>query len=124
VSIETIPVAFDDLASGDKWRFVWGFFWRGLCLTAASAVGGGIAGGVVGFVVATLAGVLGKSLSDVMLMIRILGGVAGAIVGFAMLWLLIRWLFRVHWFGYRLRLVREPSNNALEQDARPRVSLG
>ncbi|MGA9335406.1 MAG: hypothetical protein WBV39_14095 [Rudaea sp.] len=100
-------ISFENLASTDRWRFVCGFFWRSLCVALISMVGGAVAGGVIGFVTALIAHAFGKSLSDVLLLIRVLGGLAGLLVGFASLWLLIRWCFRVKWFGYRLRFVRD-----------------
>lgn len=101
-----IGVSFDDLPDGDKWRFVWGFLWRSLCIAVLSMVGGAIVGAVIGFVTVVIAQALGKSLADVMLPIRILSASAGLLVGFAALWQLMRWCFRVNWFGHRLRLVK------------------
>jgi ABC-type amino acid transport system permease subunit len=105
-SVESIGVSFDELSSRDKWRFAWGFFWRGLCIAALSMLGGAIAGAVIGFVTVIIARILGKSLADVMLLIRILSGTAGLFIGFAFLWQLLRWYFRAKWFGHRLRLVK------------------
>jgi hypothetical protein len=100
-------ISFDNLASTDRWRFVWGFFWRSLCLAVLSAFGGAVAGAVIGFVTVVIAQAVGKSLADVLLLIRILGGLAGLLVGFAALWQVLRWCFRTNWFGYRLRFVRD-----------------
>jgi ABC-type uncharacterized transport system permease subunit len=107
VSAESHGISFENLASTDRWRFVWGFFWRSLCIAVLSMLGGALAGAVIGFVTVVIAQVLGKSLSDVLLLIRVLSGLAGLLVGFAALWLLMRWCFRAKWFGYRLRLVRD-----------------
>ena len=100
-------ISFENLASADRWRFVWGFFWRSVCVAVLSMLGGAVAGAVIGFVTVVIAQSLGKSLADVLLLIRILGGLAGLLVGFAALSLLMRWCFRVNWFGYRLRFVRD-----------------
>jgi hypothetical protein len=104
---ENSGITFDNLASSDKWRFVWGFFWRSVCVALLSMLGGGVAGAVIGLVSVTIAQVLGNSLADVILLIRILGGTAGLLVGFASLWQLIRWCFRTRWFGHRLRFVKD-----------------
>ena len=100
-------IRFDDLPDGDKWRFVWGFFWRSMCIAVLSGLGGAVAGFVIGFVTVVVAQALGKGLADVLLSIRIMSGAAGLMVGFAALWQLIRWCFRARWFGHRLRLVKD-----------------
>jgi hypothetical protein len=105
--IKDIGIGFDDLRDGDKWRFVWGFFWRSLCVAVLSMAGGAIAGGVIGFISLIFARVFGKSAADALLFVRIAAGGAGLLIGFASLWLLVRWYFGAKWFGHRLRLVKE-----------------
>ena len=102
-----LEIAFDELCGRDKRRFFWGYLWRSLLAAIASAVGGAVAGAVIGFVTVVIAQANGKSLADVSLLIRLLSGTAGFIIGVIVLWHLIRWLFRVRWFGHRLRLVRD-----------------
>lgn len=104
---ESRGISFENLSSSDRWRFVWGFFWRSVCIAVLSMLGGAVAGAVIGFVTVVIAQALGKSLADVLLLIRVLGGLVGLLIGFAALWLLMRWCFRVKWFGYRLRFVRD-----------------
>ena len=105
--IEGQGITFDDLASAEKWRFMWGFFWRSICIALLSMLGGAVAGAIIGFVTTVIAQLLGKSVTDVLTLIRVLSGFGGLLVGFAALWLLVRWCFRANWFGYRLRLVRD-----------------
>jgi ABC-type methionine transport system permease subunit len=100
-------VTFDELRREDQWRFVWGFFWRSMCATVVATLGGAVAGGLIGFVVGIAIQLMGKSFAGNEWQFRILGGLIGFVIGFIVLWQLIRWLFHVRWFGYRLRLVRD-----------------
>ena len=105
--IDNISVHIDDLSQDDKWRFAWGFFWRSAVVAVLSMLGGGIVGAIIGFVTVLIAQAVGKSLADVLLLIRVLSGCGGLLVGFAAMWQLLRWCFRTRWFGYRLRLVKD-----------------
>jgi hypothetical protein len=107
VTLENIGVGFDELSKDNKWRFAWGFFWRSMCVALLSMLGGALVGAIIGFVTVVIAQSFGKSLADVTVLIRILSGSGGLAVGFVALWQLIRWCFRVTWFGHRLRLVRD-----------------
>jgi hypothetical protein len=107
VLVANFGISFDDLASADRWRFVWGFFWRSICVAIVSSLAGAAAGAMIGFFAVVIAQSVGSSLEDVMSLIRILSGGAGLLIGFAALWQLIRWCFAVRWFGHRLRLVKD-----------------
>jgi ABC-type amino acid transport system permease subunit len=100
-------VVFDELTAGDRFRVFWGFIWRGVLLTIASAVGGVIVGAMVGFVLGLIAHFLGWPANLLKTAAGILGGIAGGAVGLWMAWQYIRWLFRAKWSGYQLRLVRQ-----------------
>ena len=99
-------VMFDELATRDRFRVFWGFLWRGLLTTIASALGGGIAGFILGFILGLVAHFLGWPPESIRTGGVILGGVTGFVVGLCMLWQYLRWLFRAKWSGYQLRLVR------------------
>ena len=100
-------LTFDQLSNGEKWRFFWGYLWRSVLASIASVARGAVAGGVIGFVTVMIAQAMGKTLADVTFLIRVLGGTVGFALGAVVLWQLIRWLFRVRWFGHRLRLVKD-----------------
>jgi len=100
-------VVFDELAIGDRFRVFWGFIWRGLLITIASALVAFIIGAILGFVFGLVAHFLGWPPDSIKRGGGILGGIAGAVVGFSMIWQYIRWLFRAKWSGYQLRLVRQ-----------------
>lgn len=99
-------VAFDELTTRDRFRVLWGFFWRGLLITIASTVGGGVAGFVLGFILGIIGHALGWSVESIRTGGAILGGIAGLVIGLSLLWQYIRWLFRAKWSGYQLRLIR------------------
>lgn len=100
-------VVFDQLTIGDRFRVYWGFMWRGILMTIASAIGGFIAGAVLGFTLGLIGAGLGWPAGSLETMAGVLGGIAGGAVGLWMVWQYIRWLFRAKWSGYQLRLVRQ-----------------
>ncbi len=99
-------VAFDELHTADRFRVLWGFFWRAVLTTIASALGGGIAGFILGFILGIVGHASGWPIESIRSGAAILGGIAGMIIGLIFFWQYIRWLFRAKWRGYQLRLVR------------------
>ena len=104
---ENSIVVFDELTTGDRCRVFWGFIWRGLVITIASAVGGALVGFILGFALGLVGHVLGWPADSIKTGASLLGGIAGAVVGLVMVWQYIRWLFRAKWSGFQLRLVRQ-----------------
>jgi hypothetical protein len=100
-------LTFDQLRNADKWRFFWGYLWRGLVAAVLSGVAGAIIGAVIGALIGGVGTALGMPQAEWLLLLRVIGGIVGAAVGLVSLWQLIRWLFHSHWFGFRLRLVRD-----------------
>ena len=99
-------VTTTQLRSNEWLRLMWGFFWRGVAFTVASALGGGIVGGVVGAVVGLVMGFAGATLEQIRAIISIVGMVLGLGVGFFMLRWYIAWLLGGRYGNLRLQIVR------------------
>jgi hypothetical protein len=99
-------VTVDQLDASGRRAVMIGFLWRGLVLNVLVAAIGGIVGFAIGFVLS-----LGLRLFHVaphpahQTVAILLAGVGGFVIGLYGLWQYIRWLFRVQFGGYRLRLV-------------------
>jgi hypothetical protein len=107
-------VIFDELTTSDRFRVCWGFVWRWILVSIASALVGAIVGGILGFFLGLIGHFLGWPPDSIETGAIVIGGIGGFTIGLCMLWQYIRWLFRAKLAGYQLRLVRkdaEPGAN-------------
>ena len=101
-------VSIKDLGFEDQLRIMWGWCWRGVCVTIVALlvamIAGGVVGGIIGFVVA----ILGKDIESVTIYLQLLGGAIGFVIGFMSLLPLINWLTKVDFRGFQIWLVKVP----------------
>ena len=97
---------FTELEFNDQLRFMWGWCWRGFCVTIpatlAAMIVGCVVGGMFGFVMA----VIHKDIHSAKTALQFLGGTVGVIAGFAALFPLISWLTNTNIGKYELWIVK------------------
>jgi hypothetical protein len=111
----------DELDASGRRAVMVGFLWRGLVLNVLVAAAAAVVGIAITFALAfgpLLFGISPRAIHGNVA--PILSAAGGLFVGVYGLWQYIRWLFRVQFAGYRLRLVpvgaddaSNNSNNAL-----------
>ena len=103
----TQRVSIKDLGFEDQLKIMWGWFWRGLCVTAIATIlamlVGAIVGGIFGFVLA----LLGRDIESVKIYLQLLGGAIGFIIGFMSLLPLINWITRAEYGYYQIWIVKK-----------------
>lgn len=90
------PIDFTSLPLSSKAIICWGFAWRGMVITLASALCGAVLGGIGGFICGFI-GVPGAA--------AIIGGVLGLGCGVFSLYLLIQWLLSSRMGSFRLVVI-------------------
>jgi hypothetical protein len=99
-------ITVDELDASGRKAVMVGFLWRGFVVNLLVVAGSSLGGFLVGFlfnVGMTVAGI--KPEPALKNLVVALSAVAGFSIGLYGLWQYIRWLFRVQFAGYHLRLV-------------------
>ena len=102
----TEEVSYVHLGRSEWFKLLWGFLWRGVCISAGSALTGIVAGFLIGALCGVAASATGVPVADYSLHMRILGGLVGAAIGVWFLTFFIRWLLRARFGSLRLALIR------------------
>ncbi len=97
---------FRELEFNDQLRFMWGWCWRGFCITLPAALCAMILGAIMGGMLGVALAILHKDIHGAKSVLQVLGGAVGLIVGFAALFPLIGWLTRARFGRYELWIVR------------------
>jgi len=108
-----------DLLPGEWVRLMWGFFWRSILYTLASAIGGAIAGAIVGFFLGLVMAVVGYSPEEIRSSARLIGGILGLVVAVVLLRYYVEWILRGRYGDLRLAVVRKGTlrGNVLDESA-------
>jgi hypothetical protein len=99
-------VSVASLDRSDWIRLVWGFFWRGLCLTLASSLGGLVAGFAIGFCGGLVAQAAGVAIADYGVHLRTAAALVGLAIGLGFFAIYVRWILRARFGSLRLALIR------------------
>ena len=113
VKAQTIVVLPSELRYADWIQLAWGFFWRGLIVSAASGVCGAILGAIIGFFVGIIMAIAGVPQESYLLPLQVLSGLLGLALGFFFLIPLIKWLLNSNFGAYRLQLTRTKISDQL-----------
>jgi hypothetical protein len=102
----TGEVSYTELDRSDRLALLWGFLWRGVCVTLASSLAGLVAGFVIGLAGGLVAAAVGVPIADYALGLRVAAGLVGLGIGLGFLVVYVRWLLRARLGSLRLALIR------------------
>ncbi len=99
-------VSIMDLEFEDQFKVMWGWFWRGLCVSIVAMVLAMIAGGIVGIICGVILTVVGIEIESVKIYLQLFGGAIGFVIGFMSLLPLIKWITNSQYGKYQIMLVK------------------
>jgi ABC-type amino acid transport system permease subunit len=97
---------FRELEFSDQLRFMWGWCWRGFCITVPATLGAMMVGCILGGMFGLVMAILHKDIHGAKLTLQFLGGTVGVVAGFAGLFPLISWLTNANIGKYELWIVK------------------
>lgn len=108
-------VFIKELGAGDQFRIMWGWCWRGLCVSAAVLAASVVAGGLFGFIAGIILALAGVDVDSVRLYLQILGGAVGMVIGFMSFLPLIQWITSSTFGGYQVWIVTAAEQGSKHQ---------
>lgn len=99
-------ITISDLEFEDQLKMMWGICWRGICISILAVISAAIAGGIFGGIFGIVMAVAGKDVESVKIYLQLFGGLLGAAIGFAFIFPWIKWITKVNFGQYQLRITK------------------